>query len=56
MRSILDGYLTDACKTCPCWQDGTNGYGYGCGSQVPIHLCPDFAKVMEEEERKRKWS
>lgn len=51
MRSILDGYLTDECKTCPCWQDGSNGKGYGCGTTVPIDLCPAFKKMMEADKQ-----
>lgn len=51
MKSILDGYLTESCKDCPCWKDGSDGT-YGCGTNIPIHLCPAFAKMMEEDEKK----
>lgn len=51
MRSIFDGYLTDECKDCSCWRDGSDGT-YGCGISVPIHLCPAFKKMMEMDEAK----
>ena len=50
MRSIFDGYLTNECKNCPCWQDGSNGKGYGCGTPTKIDLCPTFKEMMKRYE------
>lgn len=52
MRSIFDGYLTDKCKNCPCWRDGSDGKSYGCGTPTKIDLCPAFKETMELYERK----
>lgn len=55
MRSIFDGYLTDGCKNCPDWLDGSDpNKGYGCGTHYPIDWCPHFAKLMEEDNKR--WS
>lgn len=52
MRSIFDGYLTDACATCPDWADGSDPKrGFGCACHFPIMHCPHFAKVFEEDSR-----
>lgn len=51
-KSCLDGYLTPACATCSDWADGTDDRGLGCACHFPIHLCPDFAQMMREEELK----
>lgn len=52
-RSILDGYLTDGCATCPDWADGTDDRGYGCACHFPIMYCEHFAKMYSEEEAKQ---
>lgn len=50
-RNCLDGYLTEGCKTCPDWADGSDpNLGIGCACHFPIHLCPHFAKAMREDE------
>lgn len=55
MKSCFDGYLTEGCKDCPDWKDGTkydeqgNWLGIGCGTHYPIDWCPHFRKMMEEE-------
>lgn len=51
-RSCLDGYLTEGCKTCPDWSDGTNPtqLGVGCACHFPIHWCPHFAQAMRANE------
>ena len=48
MKSCLDGYLTDACKTCDMWKDGSTDEGLGCGTHYPIDFCPDFKKAYEK--------
>ncbi len=52
-KSCLDGYLTDGCKTCPDWADGTGERGIGCATHLPIMLCPHFKAMYEQEERER---
>ena len=52
-KSCLDGYLTEACKTCDYWRNGENG-SLGCGVPFPIMLCKAFEKMYNEEERKAK--
>ena len=54
MRSVLDGYLTEGCKTCSMWSDGHDGRPLGCNTNVPIDWCPHFKKLMEEDEKKRR--
>jgi len=50
-KSCLDGYLTEGCKICPYWFDGSNPEaGIGCGTPFPIMHCPFFAKMYSEEE------
>lgn len=49
MKSILDGYLTEGCKDCFCWADGTDDRGYGCATTQPIDRCPYFRAMMEKE-------
>lgn len=46
-RSCLDGYLTEGCKTCPDWHDGSDG-SIGCGTHFPIMLCPYFARMYTD--------
>lgn len=53
MKSILDGYLTDGCKDCANWSDGTDGRGYGCNTSCPIDWCPYFQAEMEKEHQAR---
>lgn len=54
-RSCLDGYLTDGCKNCPNWADGTDGRGIGCTTSFPIDLCPHFKKMMEFTEKVKRF-
>ena len=49
-RCCLTGYLTEECKTCPWWADGSNG-AIGCAYPGPIMNCEAFAKMYEEDER-----
>lgn len=49
-RSCLDGYLTDGCKDCPYWADGTDNRGIGCACCFPIMECPYFADMVKREE------
>lgn len=51
MRNCFEGYLTEGCKTCPDWKDGTDG-SFGCATRYPIDWCPYFKKAMEDD-RKR---
>lgn len=44
--------FTEGCSTCPFWEDGTEGRGYGCGIPAPIMECRYFRKMYEEEEAK----
>lgn len=53
-RSCLDGYLTDGCRTCPDWADGTDNRGIGCACHFPIMHCPHFAAMYEQEEREER--
>lgn len=50
MKSCLDGYLTNACHTCPDWADGSDDMGIGCATHYPIMWCPHFAETCEREE------
>ena len=50
-KSCFDGYLTEGCKTCPDWKDGTDG-SIGCGTHFSIMLCPHFKAMYEAEEAK----
>ena len=50
-KSCLDGYLTDGCKDCPDWKDGTDG-SFWCGTHLPIMWCPHFKEMYEAEESK----
>lgn len=51
-KSCLDGYLTDECASCPDWKDGTKeGEWIGCGTHMPIMMCPYFAQMVEKEEK-----
>lgn len=44
-KSCLDGYLTEGCKTCLDWSDGTDdNRGIGCDCRFPIMECWHFAK------------
>ena len=52
MKNCFDGYLTNACKSCPFWKDGTTNEGIGCAYPGPIDHCEAFKKMSEEEERK----
>ena len=52
MKSCFEGYLTEQCKNCPDWRDGTDGT-IGCATHYPIDLCPHFAKMYKEEEKKK---
>ena len=51
--SCLDGYLTEGCKTCEDWCDGSNG-SIGCGTHYPIAWCPYFSEMMRRDNEKRK--
>lgn len=55
MKSVFDGYLTEGCKTCDCWMDGTNESDWciGCGTSLPIDWCPYFREMMEKDEKER---
>ena len=53
MKNCFDGYLTEGCKTCPDWADGTDDRGIGCACHFPIMRCPHFAKMYNEEEALR---
>ena len=47
--NVLNGYLTEDCKNCISWGDGTQpeyGYAIGCCISVPIDWCESFAKMM----------
>ena len=48
-KSCFDGYLTEACKTCPYWQNDKNGIG--CNVPYPIMECKDFKKMYEEDQK-----
>ena len=50
MKSCFDGYLTEACATCPDWADGSDERGLGCATHYPIMECPHFARVFNEEQ------
>ena len=52
-KSCFDGYLTEGCKTCPDWADGSDDRGIGCACHFPIMQCPHFAKMFNEEEAQR---
>ena len=53
-KSCFDGYLTDGCKDCPDWEDGTEGKGLGCGTHYPIMHCEYFKRMYEEEEKRER--
>ena len=53
MKNCLEEYLTDHCKECADWRDGRDGT-FGCAINGPIMWCPHFAKMVEEEEAKRR--
>lgn len=53
-KSCLDGYLTDGCKTCPDWNDGSDRTkGIGCCSHFPIMWCKHFSKMVEEQGKEK---
>ena len=52
--NCLEGYLTDGCKTCPDWLDGTEGRGIGCGTRRPIDECPHFRAMFEMDRKKHR--
>lgn len=49
-RNCLEEFLTDKCKHCPFWWDGSNTPGVGCGIPAPIMMCPAFAEMYNREE------
>ena len=51
-KNCLDGYLTEGCKNCPDWADGTDDRVIGCAAHFPIMLCPHFKAMCEAEESK----
>ena len=52
MKSCLDGYLTEACKTCEFWKN--NNEEIGCSAPYPIMDCDAFGKMYNKEiERER---
>lgn len=53
-RSCFDGYLTDHCKDCRDWSDGSNGKSLGCNSCYPIDFCPYFVDKVQEEMHQEK--
>ncbi len=53
-KSCLDGYLTNKCRECPDWSDGTDGRGVGCNTRYPISWCDAFTKMCEEGTKFRK--
>ena len=50
MKNCFEGYLTDACKDCGFWHDGT-GDSIGCGAPFPIDHCDDFRKEYEKNNK-----
>lgn len=52
-RNCFDGYLTEECKNCEFWADGSDmKKGIGCMYPGPIDNCEAFAKAYEEEEER----
>lgn len=51
MRNCFEGYLTEGCKDCPDWRDGTRGM-IGCATHYPIDWCPYFKKMMEDDAKR----
>lgn len=52
--NCLEGYLTEGCKTCPDWLNGTEGRGIGCGTNKPIDECPHFHAMWERDNKKHR--
>lgn len=52
LKSCFDGYLTEHCAECEDWHNGEDGC-VGCATRQPIMECPHFAKMMEDESKKR---
>lgn len=50
MKSVLDGYLTESCKTCEFWRNTENEIG--CGVPFPISHCKPFEEMCRDEGRK----
>lgn len=50
-KSVLDGYLTEACAKCDFWGDGYKE-PLGCCAPFPIMDCRAFEKMYNEEEAK----
>ena len=48
-KTVFCEYLTEGCKTCPDWADGTNENGVGCACHFPIMQCPHFSKMINGE-------
>ncbi len=44
MKNCFEGYLTDGCKNCEFWHDGSDN-AIGCGCPFPISHCEDFAEM-----------
>jgi len=45
--NCFEGYLTEGCKDCPDWCDGSNG-SIGCGTKYPIDWCPYFSSMWRK--------
>ena len=49
-RNCMEGYLTEACKTCEFWLDGSDmSKGIGCNTPGPIDHCEAFVKACAED-------
>lgn len=46
MRNCFEGYLTEGCRNCEYWHDGSDN-AIGCGCPFPISHCKYFRKAEE---------
>lgn len=53
MLNCFEGYLTDACKKCDFWKDGSDG-SLGCACPGPIDHCEAFVEAYKKAEEFRR--
>ena len=46
MKNCFEGYLTEGCKTCEYWHDGSDN-AIGCGCPFPISHC-EYVREAEK--------
>ena len=52
MKNCFDGYLTNGCRNCEYWHDGSDNT-IGCGCPFPISLCEHFAEMERKNNQSK---